>query len=138
MLETDIEKNKEVLSTSKTIGGIILAFVIFVIAQNLAMNLSLIPLEMGVPGALCNIILGILYAGLVYFGAKLLCEKFFHLSLEDFRIPRIGFKAVWVITAIAMPLLVVLLSVLAGGEWKLNSFSPDAVSYTHLTLPTIA
>ena len=72
MLETDIEKNKEVLSTSKTIGGIILAFVIFVIAQNLAMNLSLIPLEMGVPGALCNIILGILYAGLVYFGAKLL------------------------------------------------------------------
>ncbi len=125
MLETDIEKNKEVLSTSKTIGGIILAFVIFVIAQNLAMNLSLIPLEMGVPGALCNIILGILYAGLVYFGAKLLCEKFFHVSLKDFRIPRIGFKAVWVITAIAMPLLVVLLSVLAGGEWKFNSFSPD-------------
>lgn len=117
-----MQKTTKELSTSKTILGIIFAIAILVIAQMLAFNIGEILLNFEVPSAVCNMIAGILYVLFALLGTMLLCNKFLKISMIEMRIPRIRLKAIWLIAAVAMPLLVLLISMFVGGHWQVNTF----------------
>lgn len=120
------------ISTLKAAAGIVLAVAVLVIAQNLALNLSEIPFVLGVPGAVCNVLAGVLYIVFTYMGAKLICRKFLKVSMDEMRIPRINLTARWLIAAVVMPVSVLIISILTGGYWEISF--PDLET----TLSTIA
>lgn len=129
MVKTTSETKK--LSTSKAILGIVFAIIILIISQILAFSISEIPLGFGVPGAICNIIAGILYVAFALLGTMLLCKRFLKISMVEMRIPHIQLKAIWLLSAVLMPILVLLISMLLGGHWQTNIFD------TETTLATI-
>lgn len=53
------------LSTPKTISGIVAALLVLIAAQCLALAAGEILLRQGIPGAICNVIIGVIYAALV-------------------------------------------------------------------------
>ena len=108
------------ISTLKAAAGIVLAVAVLVIAQNLALNLSEIPFALGVPGAVCNVLAGVLYIVFTYMGAKLICRKFLKVSMDEMRIPRINLTARWLIAAVVMPVSVLIISILTGGHWEIS------------------
>ena len=71
----EIKKPAEELTTAKTVLGIILSVAILAIAQTLAFVISEFLLNLGVPGAICNVIAGVLYVVLALAGIILLCKK---------------------------------------------------------------
>ena len=120
------------ISTLKAAAGIVQAVAVLVIAQNLALNLSEIPFGLGVPGAVYNVLAGVLYIVFTYMGAKLICRKFLKVSMDEMRIPRINLTARWLIAAVVMPVSVLIISILTGGYWEISF--PDLET----TLSTIA
>ena len=77
------------LTKKRAILTIFLSIAILVVSQVLALAISGIIIDFGVPGAICNIIASMLYVIFAYIGAKLLCEKFLKISIIDMRIPHI-------------------------------------------------
>ena len=65
--------------------------------KNLALNLCEIPLILGVPVPVCNILAGILYVVFTYIGVKILCGKFLKISMAEMRIPKFQIKAFWIL-----------------------------------------
>lgn len=118
-------KSKKQLSTLQAIIGILFSIVILVIAQLLAFSISEIPLRLGIPSSLCNIIAGILYVALTLFGVNILSNKVLKVSLLELRIPKFSLKGIWVIAAVLMPMIVLILSVITGGHWKINLFGTE-------------
>lgn len=43
--------------------------------------------------------------------------------LLELKIPRFKVKAVWIISALTMPALVLLIAILLGGHWEINTFN---------------
>lgn len=118
------------ISTSKATAGIILAVAVLVIAQNLALNLSEIPVILGIPGAVCNVLAGILYIVFTYMGVKLICRKFLKVSMDEMRIPHINIDARWLIAAVVMPALVLGISILTGGHWEISRLDLETMLAT--------
>ena len=83
-------KRKSRISAPKALLGILLAIVILATAQSLAFSISEIFLNAGLPGAICNILAGILYVVLAFLGVDLFCKKYLKISREKMRIP--GFR----------------------------------------------
>lgn len=108
------------ISASKAAAGIVLAVAVLVIAQNLSLNLSEIPFALGVPGAVCNVLAGILYIVFTYMGVKLISRKFLKISMDEMRIPRININARWLTAAVVMPVSVLIISILTGGYWEIS------------------
>lgn len=98
---------------------------LLVAAQVLAFMISESFLQAGLPGGVCNIIAGILYVVFVLTGASVLCRRLFRLSMEKMRIPAFGVKALWLASAVLMPVLVLLFSIIAGGHWEVHTFDKD-------------
>lgn len=121
----EIKKPAEVLSTAKAVLGIILSIAILAIAQILAFVISEFLLNLGVPGAICNVIAGVLYVALALAGIILLCKKILKADMLEMRIPRFKVKGVWLIAAVLMPALVLLISILTGGHWEMNTFNTE-------------
>ena len=71
------------------------------------------------PGAICNVIAGVLYVALALAGITLLCKKILKVDMSEMRIPRFKVKGVWLIAAVLMPALVLLISILTGGHWEM-------------------
>lgn len=115
-------KRKSRISAPKALLGILLAIVILAIAQSLAFSISEIFLNAGLPGAICNILAGILYVVLAFLGVDLFCRKYLKISREKMRIPGFRLKPVWVLSAVLMPVLVLLISLAFGGHWEINRF----------------
>lgn len=126
----EVKKISREISAPRVILGIVLAIVVLIIAQNLALNLCEIPLILGVPVPVCNILAGILYVVFTYMGAKILCAKFLKISMAEMRIPKFQIKAFWLLAAILMPILVLLISILSGGKWQSNTFDTETVLAT--------
>ena len=120
-----LTKSRKQLSTLQAIIGILFSIVILVIAQLLAFSISEIPLRLGIPSSLCNIIAGILYVALTLFGVNILSNKVLKVSLLELRIPKFSLKGIWVIAAVLMPMIVLILSVITGGHWKINLFGTE-------------
>lgn len=126
----EVKKISREISAPRVILGIVLAIVVLIIAQNLALNLCEIPLILGVPVPVCNILAGILYVVFTYMGVKILCAKFLKISMAEMRIPKFRIKAFWLLAAILMPILVLLISILSGGKWQSNTFDTETVLAT--------
>ena len=77
----EIKKPAEGLSTAKAVLGIILSIAILAIAQSLAFVISEFLLNLGVPGAICNVIAGVLYVALALAGITLLCKKILKVDI---------------------------------------------------------
>lgn len=114
-----IKNNK--ISTGKAVLGIILAIVIMVAAQIIASIIGGLPVMLGAPTAVGNILAGILYPIFAYLCVKLLCAKVLHLSLEECKLPKFSLKPIWCIAAVVMPCLVSGILLLTKGHWENNS-----------------
>ena len=102
--------------------ALVLSVIILVIAQVLSFSISELPLTIGVTPALCNIIAGVLYVVFAFLGVKLLCQRLLKTSLYELRIPHFRIKPLWIVSALAMPILVLVLAILVGGHWEINTF----------------
>ncbi len=116
------------IGTGKTIAAILLAIVILVIAQSLATVVGSIPVMIGAPEAVGNVIAGVLYPVLAFFGVKLLCEKILKLSLEECKLSQFSLKPLWCVVAIVMPCLVSVVLLMTMGHWENSQFNGIEVS----------
>ena len=122
---TETRKQTEKISMGKTVTGIIAAIFILIAAQSLALSIGEIPLNLGVPGAVCNIVISILYIGFVLGGTAFLCRKYFGCRMTEMRMPRLRVKLIWLVTAVLMPAAVLVICMVAGGHWEVNTFSEE-------------
>lgn len=118
------------LTAGKTVLGIILSIAVLVIAQLVSLLLSDLLVGVGVPGFICNILAGVLYAFVAYIGVRFLCLKVLGVSPESLNITGFSVKWYWIVAAILLPVLVLLFSFLTGGYWEVNSFDTDTVLNT--------
>lgn len=118
-----MNENKKKVSTGKAIAAILLAIVILIVAQSLASMLGSIPVMIGAPEAVGNVIAGILYPILTFFGVKFLSTKILKLPLEECRISKFSVKPLWCIAAVVMPCLVSVILLLTTGHWENNQLS---------------
>lgn len=119
-------KNKK-MSTGKTVAGIVLAIAIMVITQIVASMVGGIPVMLGMPTAVGNILGGILYPVFALFCVKLLCTKLLDLSLEECKVTKFSLKPIWCIAAVVMPCLVSGILLLTNGHWENNPFETIVV-----------
>ena len=103
--------------------AIVLSIVVLVVSQVLSFAISELPLNIGVPPAICNILAGVLYVVFAFVGVNLLCNKILKISLNELRIPSLKLKPIWIISAFVMPALVLVIAILLGGHWEINTFN---------------
>ncbi len=112
------------MKTSKTILGSIMAFVFLVIGQMLAeitdFGLNLIHC----PVVVSAIIAGLVYFAVVYYCIKLLCQHYLHVPLSAIGVTKFKLNFVWTIIAFILPVLVIGLFILFGGNFK-TATSPN-------------
>ena len=66
------------MRTRKTLGGALAAILSLILTQLIAQGAAGLLAMIKLPAGVCNIIAGILYAGLAYAALRLLCEKMLH------------------------------------------------------------
>lgn len=94
------------MTTKKAIGTSFAAIIILVIVQIIAQLIANVCAIIKIPTGICNIIGGIIYAGLAYFMLKMFIRKIVKLPVSDFGMPAFGIKARWIVTAIFLPVIV--------------------------------
>lgn len=112
-----MEEKEIKLGTGKTIVVIILALAILIVSQMLSMLIGNVPVMLGAPAAIGNVISGILYPFITFLGIKWLCKKILKASLEKCRITRFSVKPLWVVAAVIMPCIVSAVLLVTSGHW---------------------
>lgn len=115
-----MEKTK--ITTGKMIGAILLALATLVLSQTLALLIGTVPVIIGAPAAIGNVIAGILYPIFTILIVKLLCKKILKISMEDCKLPKFSLKPVWCIAAIIMPCMVSAAFLLTSGHFENNAY----------------
>lgn len=110
--------------TVKRLLGALLAIVVLVVSQAAALGIGSLVVMIGVPGAVGNVIAGIVYAGAALFGLIVLCKKVLQISPKECRINRPKLKMVWGAAAFLMPLFVIGILLLTPGMW-INSWKQE-------------
>lgn len=77
-----------------------------------------------------NILMGILYISFVIFGLLIICKGLLKINFKDCRILPIKIKALWIVFAFIMPLLVSGILLCFPGEWLNIEFSTANVITT--------
>ncbi len=95
-----------------------LAIVLLIITQLAAFLLGSVPVVMGLPQAVGNVISAILYPLFALLALKLLCGVFLGVKLADCRITRYKIKPVWAAAAFIMPSIVVGGLLMFAGHWE--------------------
>lgn len=114
--DTDIR-----ISTGQAVLAIVLSIVILAAAQILSLIIGNLPVGLGIPVAVGNLIAAILYVIFAFAGVSLLCKKLLKMTMDELRIPRFRCRAVWLASAILMPAIVLLTAMLTGGHWVTNT-----------------
>lgn len=117
-------------TTLKIVAAIVLSIAVLILAQVLALLIGQLFTELGVSAAVCNIFAGVLYVAFTFWGAELLCRKLLKTTLAQMRVPKIQIHWLWLISAFAMPALVLGIAVLTGGHWEINPLSAADLSET--------
>ena len=112
------QANPKKITSLQLFFAIVLSIAVLVAAQMLSLVLSALPLNIGVPSAVCNILAGIFYAAFAFAGIQCLCRALLKVSLPELRAFPPQFKPVWLVSAFVMPALVLGLALLAGGHWE--------------------
>ena len=94
------------MSTKKAIGISFVAIFILVITQVIAQAIASIFTIIHVPYGICNIIAGVIYAGLSYFLLKIFISKVIKLPVSDFGLPKFKIKIRWGIVAVLLPVII--------------------------------
>ena len=94
------------MSTKKAIGISFVAIFILVITQVIAQAIASIFTIIHVPDGICNIIAGVIYAGLSYFLLKIFISKVIRLPVSDFGLPKFKIKIRWSIVAVLLPVII--------------------------------
>ena len=95
------------MSTKKAIGISYVAIFILVITQVIAQAIASIFTIIHVPYGICNIIAGVIYAGLSYFLLKIFISKVIKLPVSDFGLPKFKIKIRWSIVAVLLPVIII-------------------------------
>lgn len=117
------------LTTLKAILSVIAAIVIMLVCQLAAELLGSLAMAAGAPEALGVAVMGIAYTLLGLWLLRLYCAKLLHWELSELRIPRLGFRPVWIAVSLALPLLVSAVYLLLPGKWSVGDLGADNVSY---------
>lgn len=126
----NIQNRNKKLTLLQAVLALIISVVILVLAQVLSFSISELPLSFGISPAVCNVLAGVLYVVFAFLGINLLCKKLLKTTLSEFRIPRFRIKSIWIVSALLMPLLVLIFAMLIGGHWKINTFNTTDLSAT--------
>lgn len=113
----DLKKPSNELSRGKAIAGCFLAVALLILAQSLALFISLPLPALGLPGAVCNVVAGLLYAAFALTGAVLLAARFLRLSPAGLRLAFRRPEPIWLLSALLLPALVLLVYTILGGKW---------------------
>ena len=124
----DCEKSR---FTVKRLLGALLAIVVLVVSQVTALGIGSLVVMIGMPGAVGNVIAGIIYGGVTLFGLTLLCKKVLRISPVECGIGRPGLKLVWGAAAFLMPLLVIGSLFLTSGTW-INSWEKEGMDLSEI------
>lgn len=117
------------ISVGKLVVVALCALLLLVVSQNLAFNIGLLLTKAGLSAMIGNIMTAMLYVGFTYLGIQLLYKKILHLDVSFLRMPDMRkkniFRAVWVVTAVFMPILAVFGFLLLGGAWHRANIEPE-------------
>lgn len=117
------------ISVGKLVMVVLCALLLLVVSQNLAFNIGLLWTKAGLSAMIGNIMIAMLYVGFTYLGIQLLYKKFLHLDVSFLRMPDMRkkniFRAVWVVTAVFMPILAVFGFLFLGGDWHRAKIEPE-------------
>lgn len=94
------------MSMKKTLGGVFAAFLLMILSMEVSGLLASGLVVIGVPGGICNIVMGILYLTTTWFLVKILVKKIFKSSPEEMGMPKISIKARYILLAVMLPLAV--------------------------------
>ena len=94
------------MRTYKTLGGALAAILSLILTQLIAQGVANLLAMIKLPAGVCNIIAGILYAGLAYAALRLLSEKVLHEHTAALGMPKLHIQPRWAITAVLLPLAV--------------------------------
>lgn len=94
------------MRTYKTLGGALAAILSLILTQLIAQGVADLLAMIKLPAGVCNIIAGILYAGLAYAALRLLSEKVLHEHTAALGMPKLHIQPRWAITAVLLPLAV--------------------------------
>lgn len=117
----------------KTISVCLAGMIILVIAQLIGMGIGGL-----MPEIIGGIIASILYPVLAYLGIKLFCKKLLKTEISEIGIKKFRLNPVWIITAIALPLVVDTALILTGGEWHTLESNKLNTAVTGICLYSIA
>ena len=115
------------MKTNKVIIGSIGAVFVLVFSQIAAQLVGSVFHLTGISIGICNIIAGILYLLLSYFLLKVLVNKFLKTDIKIFCIT---VKVRWIITAIALPVIVKGIFLLLPGEFVSSGMDKDQIFTT--------
>lgn len=94
------------MRTRKTLGGALAAILLLILTQLIAQGAAGLLAMIKLPAGVCNIVAGILYAGLAYAALRLLSEKVLHEHTAALGMPKLHIQPRWAITAVLLPLAV--------------------------------
>lgn len=94
------------MRTYKTLGGALAAILSLILTQLIAQGAADLLAMIKLPAGVCNIIAGILYAGLAYAALRLLSEKVLHEHTAALGMPKLHIQPRWAIMAVLLPLAV--------------------------------
>lgn len=120
-------EDKKKISTGKTVLGMVLSILILIAAQLVSLAVGNLPVILGLPAAVGNVIAGILYPCCAFGAIYLLCKPVLHLSLEDCRILKFNIKPLWCAVAVGMPALVSVILVFTPGHWESSHMSSNEI-----------
>ena len=94
------------MSTKKAISTSFVAIFILIITQIIAQTIASMFVIIKIPTGICNIIAGIIYAGLTYLILKMFISKIIKLPTSDFGMPKFAIKIRWILIAVLLPFVI--------------------------------
>lgn len=123
-------KKQPPVSALRALLTVFFAIAALVAAQTLALLLGELLLTAGVPGPAGNVLTAVLYVLFALGGAALLCRFLLRLPLTALRIGRLRIRPLWALAAFALPALVLVGALLAGGRWEVHRFDAQTAWLT--------
>ncbi len=94
------------MDIKKAIGGSFAAIFILIIAQLAAQLIANVFTFIKLPYGVCNILAGIIYAGLAYIMLKIFLDKVMKLPASEFGMPAFKIKIKWILIAVLLPFVI--------------------------------
>lgn len=95
-----------IASVLKAISTSFVAIFILIITQIIAQSIASMFVIIKIPTGICNIIAGIIYAGLTYLILKMFISKIIKLPTSDFGMPKFAIKIRWILIAVLLPFVI--------------------------------